>query len=191
MLSFQAETTLGLILSLCGIGSIIGGVFLSTWQGSRRRMSGILAALVVSGVAAIVIGAWKNPWTIGLGVFLTGLSFVFVTGLNQVIWQVKSPPEMQGRLFALMGTLAVGGQSLGILAAGPLASRLFQPMLDEGGMLAGSVGALVGTGAGRGMAFLFIILGFTVLGIALVSWLRPAVRLLEDQLPDYEVPKAG
>ena len=30
-------------------------------------------------------------------------------GLNQVIWQVKSAPEMQGRLFALMGTLAVGG----------------------------------------------------------------------------------
>jgi MFS family permease len=186
VLSFETEKTLGLVLSAYGVGSIIGGVFLASQRGTRRRMNGILTALVVAGVAAILIGLWENPWTIGFGVFLTGLSFVFVTGLNQVIWQVKSAPEMQGRLFALMGTLAVGGQSLGILLAGPLASRVFQPILEKGGVLANSIGTLIGTGSGRGMAFMFILLGLTVLGTALVSWLNPAIRLLEDQLPDHE-----
>jgi hypothetical protein len=81
----------------------------------------------------------------------------------------------------------VGGQSLGILFAGPLASRVFQPMLEQGGLLAASIGGLIGTGAGRGMAFMLILLGLVVLGMALVSWLKPSVRLLEDQLPDYEV----
>jgi hypothetical protein len=30
-----------------------------------------------------------------------------------------------------------------------------------------------------------------VLGIALVSWLNPSVRLLEDRLPDYELGQKG
>ncbi len=186
VLSFETEKTLGLILSAYGVGSIVGGIFLASQHENHRRMNSILAALVVAGFAAILIGVWENPWTIALGVFLTGLSFVFVTGLNQVIWQVKSAPEMQGRLFALMGTLAVGGQSLGILFAGPLSSRVFQPMLDAGGALADSIGAIIGVGAGRGMAFMFILLGLIVLGMVLVSFLNPAIRLLEDQLPDVE-----
>lgn len=187
VLSFETEKVLGLILSFFGIGSIIGGVFLASWPANRRRMNGILSALAVAGAAAALMGIWENPWTIGLGVFLTGLSFVFVTGLNQVIWQVKSAPEMQGRLFALMGTLAVIGQSLGILVAGPLAGRVFQPLLESGGRLAGSIGTLIGTGAGRGMGFMFILIGLTVFGVVLVSWLNPSIRLLEDRLADHEV----
>jgi predicted MFS family arabinose efflux permease len=187
VLSFETEKTLGLILSAYGVGSIIGGVFLASQRENRRRMNGILTALMVASFAVILMGLWENPWTIGLGVFLTGLSFVFVTGLNQVIWQVKSAPEMQGRLFALMGTLAVGGQSLGILFAGPLASRVFQPMLEAGGALADSIGKIIGVGPERGMAFMFILLGLIVLGMVLVSWLNPSVRLLEDRLPDHDV----
>lgn len=187
VLSFESEKTLGLIMSAFGVGSIIGGVFLASWRGNRRRMNGMLGALTVAGLAAILMGAWQNPWTMGLGVFLTGLSFVFITGLNQVIWQIKSAPEMQGRLFSLMGTLAVGGQSLGILIAGLLAKRLFQPLFMEGGALASSIGAWFGIGAGRGMAFMFILIGLSALGVALVAWLNPSVRLLEDRLPDYEV----
>ena len=187
VLSFESEKILGLILSAYGVGAIVGGVFLASQSGNRRRMNSILTALVAAGLAVILMGFWENPWTIGAGVFMTGFSFVFVTGLNQVIWQVKSAPEMQGRLFALMGTLAVGGQSLGILCAGPLASKIFQPMLEPGGTLADSVGRLIGVGAGRGMAFMFILLGLVVLGLALVSWLKPSVHLLEDNLPDYSV----
>lgn len=186
VLSFAGEKILGLILAAYGVGSIVGGVFLASRRGNGRRMDSILTAMLVAGLAAILIGLWENPWTIGAGVFLTGLSFVFVTGMNQVIWQVKSAPHLQGRLFAIMGTLAVGGQSMGILFAGPLASRVFQPLLERGGALANSIGVLVGIGAGRGMAFMFILLGFVVLGVALVSWLNPSIRLLEDQLPDYE-----
>ena len=187
VLSFESEKTLGLILSAFGVGSIVGGVFLASWRGNRRRMNGILTAMAVAGFAAILIGWWENPWTIGLSVFLTGLSFVFIAGLNQVIWQVKSAPEVQGRLFALMGTFAVLGQSLGILIAGPLAGKVFQPMLEQGGLLADTIGAVIGVGAGRGIAFMFMLVGLIVLGIALTSWLNPSIRLLEDRLPDHEV----
>lgn len=187
VLSFESEKVLGLVLSAFGVGSIFGGVFLASWRGNRRRMNGMLTAMSFAGFAAILIGLRENPWMIGLGVFLTGMSFVFISGLNQVIWQIKSAPEVQGRLFALMGTLAVVGQSLGILIAGPLAGKIFQPMLEQGGLLGDTIGALIGVGAGRGMAFMFIVLGFIVLGVTLASWLNPSIRLLEDRLPDHEL----
>jgi DHA3 family macrolide efflux protein-like MFS transporter len=150
-------------------------------------MNGMLTAMAFAGFAAILIGLWENPWMIGLGVFLTGLSFVFISGLNQIIWQIKSAPEVQGRLFALMGTLAVIGQSLGILIAGPLAGRVFQPMFTQDGLLADTIGVVIGVGAGRGIAFMFILVGLIVIGVALTSWLNPSIRLLEDHLPDHEL----
>lgn len=189
VLSFETEEVLGLILSGFGFGSILGGIFLSSWRENRGRMSGILGGTGVAGLAAIFMGVWENPWTIGVGVFLTGLSFIFVIGLNRVIWQIKSAPEVQGRIFALMGTLGVGAQSLGILVAGPLVSKVFEPLLVSGGGLANSVGALIGTGPGRGMALMFIIIGLIVLGLVIIFWLNPSVRLLEIQLPDVELEK--
>jgi DHA3 family macrolide efflux protein-like MFS transporter len=187
VLSFESEKALGLILSAFGVGSIFGGVFLASSRGNRRRMNGMLTAMAFAGFAAILIGLWENPWMIGLGVFLTGLSFVFISGLNQIIWQIKSAPEVQGRLFALMGTLAVIGQSLGILIAGPLAGRVFQPMFTQDGLLADTIGVVIGVGAGRGIAFMFILVGLIVIGVALTSWLNPSIRLLEDHLPDHEL----
>ena len=64
-------------------------------------------------------------------------------------------------------------------------------MFEQGGLLADSIGTLIGVGAGRGMAFMFVVLGFIVLGIALVCWLNPSVRFLEDQLPDHELDHKG
>ena len=86
----------------------------------------------------------------------------------------------------MMGTLAVGGQSLGILCAGILAKRVFQPLLESGGVLSGSIGMIIGVGEGRGMAFMFILLGLIMSGVVMVSWLNPKVRNLEFSLPDHE-----
>jgi len=40
---------------------------------------------------------------------------------------------------------------LGFLLAGPLADKVFEPMMAPGGFLAGSVGAFLGVGPGRGI----------------------------------------
>jgi hypothetical protein len=69
-------------------------------------------------------------------------------------------------------------------AAGPLADKVFEPWLSVHGLLAGTVGRIIGVGPGRGMGFMFIILGAMAgLGMFLAYLYRP-FRLLEDQLPD-------
>lgn len=191
VLSFETEEVLGLVLAAYGVGSILGGILLAVWSGKHRRMHGILAAMAVAGLAAILIGLSENAWIIAAGLFVTGISFVFMVGLNRVILQIKSAPDVQGRIFSLQMAIGVTAQAAGILTAGPLSSNVFEPMLMEGGPLAQSVGAVIGAGAGRGIAFLFMVLGLLELLIVLVSSLMPRVRLLEDELPDYEIEGDG
>ena len=97
---------------------------------------------------------------------------------------------MQGRIFSLQAAIGVGAQSLGILLSGVLASNLFEPLMAADGALASNMGSLIGTGTGRGIALMFILVGFIQLLIVLGSSLISKVRLLEDQLPDAEITAA-
>ncbi len=57
----------------------------------------------------------------------------------------------------------------------------------EGGALADSVGKVIGTGAGRGSAFIFILVGLLVLIASFFAWLHPRVRNIETEIPDVVV----
>nr|MDJ0954444.1 MFS transporter [Acidimicrobiia bacterium] len=70
--------------------------------------------------------------------------------------------------------------------AGPLADGVFEPLLQEGGALADTVGAVIGVGPGRGIAFLFIILGGLSIVFTLIAYLYPRLRNLEDEIPDFD-----
>jgi hypothetical protein len=73
---------------------------------------------------------------------------------------------------------------LALLVAGPLADHVFEPLMATGGPLAGTAGRLLGTGHGRGIALLLIVLGFFMLTTVVAALRTPALRDLEDTLPD-------
>jgi hypothetical protein len=70
------------------------------------------------------------------------------------------------------------------LLAGPLADNVFEPLLATNGPLAGSLGPIFGTGAGRGIGLLFVLLGVVKVVVSLVGRLYPHIRNVEDELPD-------
>ncbi|MFO8150791.1 MAG: hypothetical protein R6T93_10875, partial [Trueperaceae bacterium] len=74
-----------------------------------------------------------------------------MNGCSQAIWQNKTAPDVQGRVFAVRRMIAWSSMPLAYLVAGPLADHVFGPLLDEGGALVGSVGRIIGTGEGRGI----------------------------------------
>ena len=185
VLSFTNEQAAGLVVSSFGLGSLIAGILLTAWGGPTRRMDGILGAMGLAGLAAMLVGLQENVWLIAAGLMFIGISFVFMIGLNRVIWQVKAAPGVLGRVFSLRVVVGVGAQSLGVLLAGFMAERWFEPLLRPGGALAGSVDSLIGTGDGRGMAFMFMLVGVLMVSLTAVCFILPQVRLLEDQIPDY------
>ncbi|MXY46983.1 MAG: MFS transporter, partial [Chloroflexi bacterium] len=183
-LTVSDERSAGLILSSFGVGAMVSGLLLTTWGGPKRRMSGILVGLALAGMASMLVGLRPNVPLMMVGVFLVGVTFMFMFGLNRVIWQVKAAPEVLGRIFSLRVALGVGAQSLGVLVAGPLAQHVFEPLMAQGGALAPSVGAIIGVGEGRGMALMYIIAGLLLLLLVTVSALARRIRLMEDSLPD-------
>ncbi len=58
-------------------------------------------------------------------------------------------------------------------------------------LLASAFGGLVGNGPGSGMALQFVLAGQAYVGIVLLVFLCvPAVRNLEDRLPDHDSQRA-
>jgi hypothetical protein len=107
-----------------------------------------------------------------------------INGSSQAIWQTKVAPDVQGRVFAVRRMIAWSAMPLAYILAGPLADRVFNPLLVEGGALASSVGLVVGVGAGRGTGLLFMISGLLSIVVAAWGYVYPRVRHVEDELPD-------
>ena len=185
-LSFSNETGAAVMMTSFGVGSLVSGALLAVWGGPKRRMDGILGAMALAGLGAVVVGLRENLPLTAAGVFIIGFGFVFAIGLNRVIWQAKAAPDVLGRVFSLRVMLGVCAMSLGVLTAGPLAEHVFGPLMAHGGSLAGSVGSLIGVGADRGMALIYIISGVSLVGLAVASLMIRPIWRLEDVLPDQE-----
>lgn len=190
-LIFADERAAGLIQSSFGVGAMVSGMLLTAWGGPSRRMNGLLVSAALAGLASIMIGLRESIVLMAIGVFFIGVTFMFMFGLNRVIWQVKAAPDVLGRIFSLRVALGMGMMSLGVLAGGPLAQHVFEPLMAEGGALAASMGQLIGVGEGRGIALMYMITGLILIALVIVSALSRNLRLLEDIVPDHAAMAEG
>jgi hypothetical protein len=110
----------------------------------------------------------------------------FIVGANRAIWQMKVPPDIQGRVFSVQSMMQEGMMPIGYLMAGPLADHVFGPAMMPGGSLADTFGWLVGTGPGAGMGLMFIFTWFfgTLMGTS--GYFFASVRNVESDLPDIQ-----
>jgi hypothetical protein len=111
----------------------------------------------------------------------------FTNGASQAIWQAKVAPDVQGRVFAARRLIAWLSGPITPLIAGALADYVTEPAMRSGTWLAATFGPVVGTGPGSGMALQFVCAGIGYMATVLLVFLFvPAVRDLEDRLPDHD-----
>ncbi|WXH26920.1 hypothetical protein WA016_00831 [Myxococcus stipitatus] len=187
VLGFTDMANLGLIGSLSGVGMLAGGLLTSVWGGPKRRILGVAGFPIIAALMLLLAALPPSVPLISTAAMLFLFSMPMTTANAQVLWQTKVPLELQGRVSALRKTSGQTGVLLVTLMAGPLADRVFEPWMAPGGALAGSVGQVLGTGPGRGIALLFVLWGFTVLGAVGLFLLSPRARRVQDELPD-ELP---
>ena len=188
LLSFTDAARLGGTLSVAGLGMLAGSLLLSIWGGPRRKIHGVLGFLVLLGLGVALVGLRPSTGLVTAGFFLVMFCAPIVNGSSQVIWQRKVPAGLQGRVFATRGMVAMAAAPLAYLISGPLADRLFVPLLLEGGALAGNLGRLLGTGPGRGIGLMFLLSGLFTSLISALAYLNPALRRVEEELPDAPLP---
>jgi DHA3 family macrolide efflux protein-like MFS transporter len=184
VLGFSNEATVGTIMSLVGVGMLLGGLLMSTTGGPKRKIYGVLGGWAAMGMCYLVVGARPNLWLVGAGVLLWYTTIPLINASSQAIWQSKTPGDVQGRVFAVRRMIAQFTVPIGDFSAGPLADRLFNPAMAAGGILAGTAGRVIGVGPGRGIAMMMVVLGLLPALVALAGFLDPHVRNLETELPD-------
>jgi hypothetical protein len=97
---------------------------------------------------------------------------------------LKVGMELQGRVLATNRMTANLTEPLGYVGAGLLADALLEPAMADGGWLSGAVGGLLGSGPGRGMALLLVVLGGVQVVLAVIGLRWRTLRYMEDALPD-------
>ncbi|MFQ5831506.1 MAG: MFS transporter [Candidatus Thorarchaeota archaeon] len=112
--------------SAMGVGMILGGVTLSMWGGFKRRMVTVVWAVVIAGVAILVVGLTPSSFfsmAVG-GLLLAGIMIPMASGSLMAILQAVVPPDMQGRVFSVIVSLSPLMAPIGLALAGPVADAL-------------------------------------------------------------------
>lgn len=184
VLSFADAQTLGWVFAVSGVGALLGAIAMSVWGGPARKMNGFLIFGLLRSILLLLGGLQPNAWLIA---FASAFYLFFSQIANAsliTIWQKKVPTQIQGRVFATLRIVATLFFPLGQILAGPLSDYVFQPLLEVDGVLASSVGQIIGVGSGRGVGFLLIVTGLINLVIMVFTYVHPRTRLIEDEIPD-------
>ncbi len=184
ILSFATPTALGTVMSCGAAGFLTGSLVMSFWGGPRRRVDGILYCTLAQGAILLLGGAQPSVPLVLVAAFVFMSLVPVLLGCHQVIWQSKVAPDVMGKVFATKNWIAFAALPVATLVAGPLADSVFEPWLAPGGALAGTVGSVIGTGPGRGIGLLYIILGLIMIAGVTLAFRIPTLRNLETDLPD-------
>lgn len=183
VLSFANAAALGTIAALGGAGMIVGGLLMGVWGGTKRKVVGLLGGAALVGVFAIVYGLRPSIVLAGIGAFGFFFFLPVINASSAAIWQAKVAPGAQGRVFAVRRVIAQASAPIAFLVGGFVIDRLFRDLLSPPGRLADVLGPVFGTGEGRGIGVLFALVGMGMIGLALLGWLNPSLRSIEDEEP--------
>jgi len=183
----QQASALAMVLSAAGIGGALGGFLMGMWGGPRNKILGILTGNPLEFmVLGLCVFFGRTPVVWAAGFLASECLGTMVYGLSQSIWQAKVPSQYQGRVFSARRMIAFAVMPLSMLVAGPLADKVFEPAMRPGGVLVPVFSRVVGTGAGAGMAVLFLLSATAASAVTLVGFFVPRLRNLERLLPDND-----
>ena len=183
----NSEKVAGSIIGVTSLGAFAGASLIAIWGGTRPRMKTILAGSIVTGVMFLLFGVLRTPIPIGITLFVLFFNLPMNQALYISILQAKSPPDMQGRIFALNDQLGFIGSTTSFLLTGFLVDHLVNPAI---GTRAWTIlEPLLGKGPGAGIGLVQVVTGAIILITTLLVFASDEIRHLESKLPDYETTK--
>jgi DHA3 family macrolide efflux protein-like MFS transporter len=137
-------------------GMLLGGLVLGLWGGFKRRSITIVMSIVIMGASLTVSGFLPSN---GFVLFVIcclfmGFAVPFYSAVEMALFQQKIESAYLGRVFSLVGSLVSVSMPLGLILSASFADKV-------------------------GVNQWFAISGILILGVALVSYLLPAIRHLD------------
>lgn len=179
ILPLSDTRTVGFLESVSAIGMLVGSMVIGV-KGIKRHHARILAmSLILCGCFMALTGCSTNLLFILVTCILFFATLPFVNTCADVLIRVSIPNEAQGRAWGIIGLLTQIGYVVVYASCGVLADHVFEPMLRSDGSLAHSVGRIIGTGPGRGIGFMLVLAGVSMVIVALVLGNRKSIKAIK------------
>jgi MFS family permease len=185
----HSEPLLGLITSLMNIGMVIGAVCASYLINPKRRVWSVVWTISTATLMLAMFGMAQSPIVlVGIG----SLMLFPVAATNTAfmsLMQEKVAPDVQGRVFGLVGQIAMFFAPLSNLIIGPLVDQVFEPAVGQAGWE--RVAPFVGNEPGAGMGLLIVFCGLGAALVSLIAYSQRDIREAESMLQSYEAAPAA
>jgi len=181
LLPYVGTRTEGTVETIASVGMFAGAAVVG--MAKNARPAALLAAgMLGAGAAMALLPIRPVAWWAAAAGFALFASLALCNAGAEVIIRSSIPNEQQARAWGTIGMVSQLGYVAAFVLAGPLADKVFEPLLCADGPLAGSVGTAFGTGQGRGTALLVTAMGIALVGVAAAVHAKRAdiVRGTED-----------
>ncbi len=181
ILSFTDARTLGLVQSVSATGMIVSSLFIGILSKTKRQVRLLSVSLGIAGFFYALFGTSTSIFIIITAGFLFFTMLPFVNTSLDVLIRSNVTNTMQGRVWSIVSLVSQFGMIIAFATAGFLADKVFNPLLQPGGLLASTAGKIIGTGDGRGIGLMFILSGMLIIVTASVIIRNQSLKSLETE----------
>mgnify|MGYP000849562429 CR=1 FL=1 len=179
LLTITDSSTVGYCETIVATGMLLSSLLIGVLSIKKNYVKTLSLSLALGGVFMALVGVSENLVFICIAGFLFFAMLPFSNASLDYLIRTNIDNSVQGRAWSLIGLISQMGYIGAYAIAGVLADYVFTPLLLEGGALAGSVGKVIGTGAGRGMGLLIIVSGLLLPVISIALYHMKSIRSLE------------
>ena len=179
LLSFASEQTTGILQTVVACGMLVSSMLIGGGLIRKNLVNVMVASFVAAGITMAGFGATTSIPVITVAGFLFFASLPFANTSIEVLIRTSIANDKQGRAWGLISLISQLGYIVAYVFAGVLADYVFNPALKEGGVLADTVGRVIGTGETRGIGLLIMLSGLGLVITALLISRSKGLRALE------------
>ncbi|WP_297103283.1 MFS transporter [Tessaracoccus sp.] len=158
----------GILFGIASIGFIVGGAIIAKTGLGTRPLRTLLWACMAMWVVAALFTIRDSVWLLVGGCFLYMALMPFIEAAEQTMLQRVVPLAKQGRVFGFAQAVETSAAPVSAFIIGPVAEFWLIPYAESDRGQA-SLSWLLGTGEGRGIALVFVLVslvGLIVTGAA-------------------------
>lgn len=181
ILAFSDSTTLGIIETISATGMLVTSILIGCFSIKSGYTKLLSLSLFLAGVFMIFFGLKESVVLISISCFLFFSMLPFANTCLDYLLRTNIKNEVQGRAWGLIGVISQIGYVFAYALTGVLADYVFTPLLMEDGLLADSLGRIMGTGSGRGTGLLISIAGFLLCLSGIFLYQLKSIRALEKK----------
>ncbi len=180
ILAFATQAQLGIVSTIIAVGMIAGSIVVGWMKEIKSYVRLLSAGLMGCGIFFSLVGVKENLILVACFGFMM---FAFMPGVQigaEVLVRKNIPNEMQGIVFGFIGMVTQLGYIVSFILSGILSDYIFEPFMNSNGMLALMIGRVIGSGIGRGIAFMIILVGIGMFVLGVIVSKLEHVKSLES-----------